>query len=143
MNNMQFGPGVPEEVKKPVYEDVFGFADAFSWNQCYMCHIKDVPDTINRWDLTPAIEPSRSHLSNPINTTILKSKRWVLVLLGIYFKAPFHVKDKAQVTIVRKGVSLEERNDPANCRVAHDYRQLNGKVYLNPEPVDTIPDMLA
>ena len=38
---------------------------------------------------------------------------------------------------------MQERNDPANCRVAYDYRLLNDKVYLDPEPLDTIPDMLG
>ncbi|KAF8456192.1 hypothetical protein BGX38DRAFT_66639 [Terfezia claveryi] len=132
-NNMQFGPEVPEEIKRLVCEDIIEYADACSWNQFDLGHIKDIPHTINRWDPIPAIEPSRKHLSNPINTKILRSKCWPLVELGIYFKAPPHVKDKAQVTIVRKGTSLEERNDPANCRVAHDYRRLNEKIYLDPE----------
>jgi len=35
------------------------------------------------------------------------------------------------------------RNDPAYCGIAHAYRYHNDKIHQDPEPVDSILEMLA
>ena len=61
----------------------------------------------------------------------------------IYKQAPPRCIDQAQLTIVHTAPSVELRNDLKYCQIAHDYWLLNNRVNFNPEPVDSIPDMLA
>lgn len=139
--NLRFGPSVPKDMKLRVCQDVIDYADVFSWNQFDLGCMTDVPHSVSRWDPTPAIQASRRHLYNPINNKIITIKCWPLVELGHYRKAPPECIDRAQLTIVRKG--LTDRNDPVFCRVAHDYRDYNNKIYLDPIPCDNINDMMA
>jgi len=132
LQNLRFGPNVPQDIKTLVAKDVISFADVFSWNQYDLGCIKDVPHSISRFDSTPAIMESCRHLANPINKAIIKAKCWPLVELGLYDrKAPPTCIDRAQLTIVRKPPtgSPDLRNDPAYCRIAHDYRYLNDRIY--------------
>lgn len=140
--NLRFGTQVPRAVRMLVCQDVVDYADVFSWNQFDLGHITDVPHTVNRWDLSAAVQPLRRHLYNPMNDMIIKTKCWPLVELGIYKRAPPECIDRAQLTIVRKCMP-EQRNDPAFLRVAHDYRDYNSRIYLDPEPCDNINDMMA
>lgn len=141
-SNLRIGPLVPEDMRKMISQDVIDYADVFSWNQFDLGCITDILHTVNRFDQSPAIQPSRGHLSNPVNEKIIKEKCWPLVELGHYKKAPLECIDRAQLTIVRKG-KLEDRNNPAFCRVAHDYRDYNSKIHPDPEPCDLINEMLA
>lgn len=144
-SNLKFGPSVPEQVQVQVCQDVIDYADVFSWNQFDLGCIEDVPHTVNRFDNTASIQSSRRHLYNPINERIIKAKCWPLVELGIYKRAPPECIDRAQLTIVKDkcGGLASQRNEPAFCRVAHDYRDYNGKIYLDPEPCDNINEMMA
>lgn len=142
-DNLKFGPEVPEEIQRLVCGDVIEYADVFSWNTFDLGCIKDVPHKIIRHDKTPAVQHSRKHLLNPINANIIRTKNWPLVELQIFRKAPVDCIDRAQLTIVRKGVTAEQRNDPAYCRTAHDFREINSRCYTDPEPVDTIADMMS
>ena len=49
----------------------------------------------------------------------------------------------AQLTIVRTAVNAQDQNDPIYCQVAHDFRFMNDRIQMDPEPVDSVPDMLA
>lgn len=63
--------------------------------------------------------------------------------MGIFQPAAPECKDRAQLTIVRTAIGTQDRNDPRYCRVAHDFRAINDRIQLDPEPVDSVPDMLA
>ena len=140
-DHLRFGPAIPEEIKIKLCSDVIEFADVFSWNAFDLGCIRDVPMGISRFDPSPARMPSKRHLDNPVNKEIIKAKCWPLVELMIYKKAPPQCIDRAP--IVRTAPTVELRNDFKYCRIAHDYQLLNDRVNFDPEPVDSILDMLA
>ena len=47
------------------------------------------------------------------------------------------------MTIVRTAKDSKDRNNPKYCRIAHDFRALNDKIQADPEPVDSVADMMA
>ena len=137
---IEFGD-VPPAIRAAVCQDVIDYSHAFSWNAFDLGCIADVPHKVIRVDPTPAVQPSRRHLYTPSNEAILHAKCDPYVALGIFQPAAPSCKDRAQVTIVRTGV--QDKNDPKHCRVAHDFRAINSRIQLDPEPVDSVPDMLA
>lgn len=64
------------------------------------------------------------------------------IAISIFRNAPVECKDQAQLTIVRTGTE-ENRHNLSNCRIAHDLRAINDKIQADPEPVDSVVDMLA
>lgn len=108
-----------------------------------MGQITDVPHRVIRLDQYPAIQPSRPHLYTPVNDLILHAKCDPYIQLGIFTPAPSKCRDRTQVTIVRTAKEAPDRHDPQFCRIAHDFRVLNDKIQLDPEPVDSVVDMLA
>ena len=144
-SSMEFGDCVPAEVRTAVCQDVIDYAHAFSWNAFDLGCIMDMPHRVIRVDSSPAVQPSRRHLYTQYNDAILHTKCDPYIDMGIFKPATPECKDRAQLTIVRTAVSAlgQDRNDPKYCRIAHDFRAMNDKIQLDPEPVDSVPDMLA
>ena len=137
---IEFGD-VPSAIREAVCQDIIDFSHAFSWNAFDLGCITDVPHRVIRIDHSAAVHPSRRHLYTPSNEAILHAKCDPYIEMGIFQPASTSCKDRAQLTIVRTG--LTDRNDPKYCRVAHDFRAMNSRIQLDPEPVDSVPDMLA
>ena len=143
MSTVEFGPDVPNPIRLAVCQDIIAYSHMFSWNAFDLGCITDFPHRVIRLDHSPAIEPSRPHLYTPFNEAVLHAKCDPLIQLGIFTLAPPDCKDRTQLTIVRTAKVATDRNDPKFCRIAHDFRVLNDKIQLDPEPVDSVVDMLA
>ena len=143
MSTVEFGPDVPDPVRLAVCQDIIDYSHVFSWNAFDLGCITDFPHRVVRLDHSPAIQPSRPHLYTPFNDAVLHAKCDPLIQLGIFTPAPPDCMDRTQLTIVRTAKVATDRNDPKFCRVAHDFRVLNDKIQLDPEPVDSVVDMLA
>ena len=144
-SSIEFADTVPPEVRDAVCLDIIDYSHAFSWNAFDLGCITDVPHRVVRVDDSPAIHPSRRHLYTPHNEAILHSKCDPYIDMGIFQPASSLCKDRTQLTIVRTAVVAlgQDRNDPKYCRIAYDFRAINDRVQLDPEPVDSVPDMLA
>ena len=143
-SQIEFGD-VPPDVRAAVCGDIIEYSHAFSWNAFDLGCISDVPHRVLRTDDSPAVYSSRRHLYTPYNEAILHSKCDPYIDMGIFQPASSVCKDRAQLTIVRTAFSDlgQDRNDPRYCRIAHDFRAINDRIQLDPEPVDSVPDMLA
>lgn len=141
-SNIEFAADVPDIVRGAVCQDIIDYSHVFSWNAFDLGCIADVPHRVIRTDSSPAVQASRHHLYTPLNEKILHEKCDPYIDMGIFSPAPLVCKDRAQVTIVRTG-SNENRHDPRYCRIAHDFRTINDKIQADPEPVDSVVDMLA
>lgn len=139
---IEFGD-VPSAIRDAVCQDIIDYSHAFSWNSFDLGCITDVPHRVIRVDHSPAIQPSRHHLYTPSNKAILHAKCDPYVAMGIFVPASLACKDRAQLTIVRTATSAQDRNGPNYCRVANVFRAMNDRIQLDPEPVDSVPDMLA
>ena len=137
---IEFGD-VPPLVQEAVCQDIIDFAHAFSWNAFDLGCITDVPHRVIRTDHSPAIQSSRRHLYTLANEAVLHAKCDPYIEMGLFRPASPSCKDRAQLTIVHTNV--QDRNNPKFCRVAHDFRAMNDHIQLDPEPVDSVPDMLA
>ena len=142
-STIDFSDEVPDHVKQAVCQDVIDYSHVFSWNAFDLGCITDIPYRVIRLDHSPAVQPSRPYLYTPFNDSVLHAKCDPLIHLGIFFPAPPECQDRTQLTIVRTAPTAKDRHDPRYCRIAHDFRVLNDKIQADPEPVDSVVDMLA
>ena len=111
-----------------------------------LCSFSTVVTTWTLWiriDESPAIQPSHPHLYTPFNDSILHAKCDPFIQMGIFTHASPDCKDRTQLTIVRTAKDPKDKNNPQYCRIAYDFRLLNDRIQLDPEPVDSVIDMLA
>ena len=140
---IDFSSEVPDHVRKAVCQDVIDYSHVFSWNAFDLGCITDVPHQVIRLDHSPAVQPSRPYLYTPFNDSVLHAKCDPLIQMGIFLPAPGDCKDRTQLTIVRTAPTAKDRHDPRYCRIVHDFRVLNDKIQADPEPVDSVVDMIA
>ena len=143
MSSIEFAPEVPESIRLAVCQDIIDYSHVFSWNAFDLGCITDIPHQVVRIDPSPAIQPSHPYLYTPFNAAILHARCDPYIAMGIFTPAPPSCIDRTQLTIVRTAKEAKNRNDPQFCRIAHHFRAINDRIQLDPEPVDSVVDMLA
>ena len=140
---IEFGETVPKELRDAVCGDIVDYSHVFSWNAFDLGCIKDVPYKVIRTDSMTSIQPFRQYMYPPFNQTVLHEKCDAYIELGIFTPALVECKDRTQLTIVHTAKDPKDGNNIKYCRIAHDFRALNDKIQADPEPVDSVADMIT